>query len=163
MPNNTQKKLAMDSVQLSEAKLRELAENPNNMVYHYQDQPDSAATPPVTSAQESRKMVQEIRYRCKALHEEYPEWTKQQIQNKLCRENPVWRNLSQTQNRLWQKISDFDAPPHEIKHVHHILTVMEREEKKEITHEEAKSLVTFYLQQNVGKKTPKRNPDKNKK
>lgn len=147
-------------MQLSEAKLRELAEDPNNIVY----QPQQEERKPSTglSAAETRKMAQQIRCRAKILHEEYPTWTVQQVRNKLCRENVEWGKLARNEswNRLWQKISAFDAPPHEVKHVMHILNVMEREENKEITYEESKQLITFYLQQNTGKKIPKRKGDK---
>jgi len=151
------KSVVQTSVQLSEAKLQELAEDPNNIVYRLQDDKEKPAEN-ILTAQETRKMVQQIRYRARVLHEELPTWSVKQIQNKLCREKEEWAALARNDswNRLWQKVSDFNAPPHEIKHVMHIIDVMEREEKKEITHEEAKQLVTFYLQQNVGKKLPKR-------
>jgi hypothetical protein len=140
--------------ELTKQKLAELAADPANQVYYY---PEEEKQPePSLTVQEARNVIQEIRARAAVLHTQLPDWSVEQIQNKLCRENPSFAAFSLTHSLLWTKVSAFDAPAHHLKHVQKMLEVLERQEKKEITMEEARQLIAFYMTRHTLVKQPKR-------
>jgi len=147
--------------QLTKQKLAELAEDPNNRVFYYEEEDKNAPAPslalPVATA---RSLVFRIRQRALELHANYPDWTAAQVQNKMRRENPDVAAFSFSHTMLWEKISLFDMPQNQMKWVTKMLDTLERQEKKEITMEEAKQLIAFYMQQQMAVKTPKRKEKK---
>lgn len=148
--------------QLTKQKLAELAADPLNKVYYYEDDQKPPEKPPMP-VQEARNMIQKIRNRVAELHAQLPDWSVVQLQNKLCRENPDFAAFSISHELLWDKVSAFNAPPHHLKHVNKMLEVLERQEKNEISMEEARQLIAFYMTQNTALKQPKRRQEPKKK
>lgn len=145
--------------ELTKQKLAELAADPANQVYYYpEEDKEQVTTEPSLTVQEARNVIQEIRVRAAVLHTQFPDWSVEQIQNKLCRENPSFAAFSRTHEMLWTKVSAFDAPVHHLKHVQKMLEVLERHEKKEITMEEARQLIAFYMTRHTLVKQPRRKP-----
>lgn len=152
-------------IELSEKKLQELAADPTNLVFH--DPQALAATTTTTTTPppriaEVREMAKQIRQRMLVLRAELPSWNIDQIRNRLCRERTEWLEFAQrygganTSKFIWQVTTDPDAAIHDLKHVEHLFQVAEREQKQEITAEEAKTLVQYYAMQNLGKPKPKK-------
>jgi len=151
-------------VELSEKKLQELAQDPKNLVFHVDpvteaNQPPTQTVPPI---REVRDLAKQIRARMLVLRAELPTWSIDQIRNRLCRERQEWFEFAQrygganTSKFIWQVTTDPDAAIHDLKHVEHLFQVAEREQKGEITAEEAKTLVQYYAMQNLGKPKPKK-------
>lgn len=159
--SDQQQQLATTTQYLTDQKLQELAANPQNQVFYYDQAEIAEAEAKRLTVTESRKMVSQIRSRTLELHSIFPKWTVKQIQNKLCRERTDFAQFQETHTTLFTKIADPQAPPHHLTHVKHMLDTLERQEKGEITADEAKELIAFYIDRNTNKKVPKRKGDKN--
>lgn len=127
---------------LTEERLEQLAQDPNNVVYKYEDKHDAE---PALSADIARNIVREIRKRYGELRAEHPTWTDDRVRERLCVESKDWKAFATTHKMLFSKTTDRGTDEAQMKHVFYILFMHKQRETGALTPEECNKQVQEYM------------------
>jgi len=123
-------------------RLRQLADDPSNLVYEYKVDPNA---PRSMSSDVARDMIYTIRARYATLRETHQPWTDDECRERLCIENRDWRSFASTHKFIFTHATDRSTTQDGMKHLFYILFMYKRLEQGAITKPECDERVQAYM------------------
>lgn len=130
-----------DAQMLSEERLRELAEDPTNIVYTYEyDTPDKPKAAPEVKVY-YRKLKKVYARVC----QEYPAWSDEAIRDHIRETNAQMKDFEQSHPAIFKALTDRTSKPEHLKHILYMVYLLEMVENKYLSQEEATEHAKAFL------------------
>ena len=129
---------------LSEEKLAELAKDPKNLVYKYEDDPNDAKRE-LISAFKLAQIITEMRDSYLAVRNEHQDWSDPHIRNFLRRSNKSFDKVFQTYKNIATNITDKETTTKKFENIKFMLAARHQEEIGNMTGEQASAAMQAHL------------------
>jgi hypothetical protein len=142
----------MQTESFSQTHLEQLAQDPRNLVYHYEH--DESAVKTRLGADEAKVLVNQVRQRYLEMIEKQSQLDDEQCRLQICSERDRWRQFAGDYKMIFKLVTNRNTPDHQFQHVLYMLYIMKQKEVGLYTEQQANALIqSYFLKHFTTKKT----------
>lgn len=139
------KELSYGTEKLTQDRLKELAKDPNNVVYEFEVDEDVAKSKPQWDADHVRDLIKAVRQRFIELKDQHEDWADDKIRTRICVEKKEWKQFAKHYKLLFARITDATTTDDHMKHVFYMIWAQKLRETGKLTADQSNSLVQQHM------------------